>query len=137
MALGFDSAKLLFDIPVLNDERAALDAHDFLSIHVLFLHYPECRGELLVGVGEECERQLELLLEFLERRGFIGRDADDGGAALLELLVCVAKLGRLDVSARRVCLRKEIQDQRLARKILQRASFSVLVLQIEIGRFIM
>ena len=137
MARGFDAAKLLFDLSVLNHERAALDAHDFFPIHVLFLHDPERRGELLVGIGEERERDFKLLLEFLECGGLIGGDADDRRAGLLELLVCVAKLGRLDVSTRRVCLREEIQYQCFTCEIRQGTRFSVLVEQIEIRRFIM
>ena len=137
VSLGLHAAELLIDLPVFDHEGAALDAHDFLAIHILLFHNFKGVGEFLFAVGEKCEGEIELGLELLQRGGLVGRNANDDGAGLFELLMCVAKLGRLDVSTGSIGLGKEVQDEGFAMKILQRTRISILVGQIEIGGFIM
>jgi hypothetical protein len=58
-----------------DDERGPDDAHDFFAVHVLFLQHAEGVGDFLVGIGQQREGKLELLLKLLLGFGRIGLDA--------------------------------------------------------------
>lgn len=137
MAFGFHLAESLLQLSIRADhERAPLDAHHLLAVHVLFLPDFESLGDFLFGIGEQCEVQFVFVREFLLRFGFIRRDAQYDCAGFLELLVVVTKLGRFNRSTGRIGLGKEIEDHGFALEILQRHLLAVLVEQSEVGRFI-
>ena len=103
-------AKNLFDFSAGADQkRAALHPHVLPPIHALFHPRAVSFGDLMIHVGQQRERQIELVLEFGLRRALIGRNADDDRIGLGELLRFVAKLATLARSTRRVSLGKEVQ----------------------------
>ena len=119
MTLGLDAAEFLLDLSIwTNDERAALDTHHFLAIHVLFFDDAQRICQRLLRVRQEREGYLELFLEFLQSCRLIGRHSDDHCPAFFKFLVRVTKLGRLDVSTRSVGLGEEVQDQGFPAEIL-------------------
>ena len=112
MARHLDPAPFARQNPLLvEDEGAALDAADFLPVHVLHLHDTELRADRLVGVRQQLEREPHLRLEALVRLQRVARDAVDVGARLLEVLEGVAEIGSLLRAAGRVVAGVEVQDQ--------------------------
>ena len=97
-----------------DQEGAALDALHLLAVHDLVLDDAEHVAELLFGVGDQLERQLEVLLEAVVRRHVVARDAEQHGAGLDEFLVVIAELHRLGGATGRIVLRVEVQDDDLA-----------------------
>ena len=110
--------------------------HHFLAVHIFFFHDAESLGDFLVGVGEQGEGQVELLLEFLLRFRSVGRYAKQHGARLLHLFVCVAEPASFDGSTRSVGAGIKVENDGLAAQVFQRDFFSVLVLQSEVGSLI-
>ena len=118
MSFCFHFTEGLFQLAVrTNHEGAAFDTHHFLSIHVLF--FPDVEGlrDFLVCVGEKREGDVVFIREFFLGLRGIGRDAQDHGVQLAELLVFVTKLGRFYASTRGVRLGIEIKDYRLPLEI--------------------
>jgi hypothetical protein len=120
-----------------NDECGPGDAHYLLPIQVLFLQNAEGIGDYLVGVGEQAERKVVLVLKFLLRLRRVGRDPENYRTGLLNLLIGVAEPASFYGSTGSIGAREEIQDHSLAAEFLKRNIFSVLVLQSEVGSFIM
>ena len=100
--------------PAIDDEGAALDAADFLPVHVLHLHDAELLADRLVGVRQQLERELHLCLETLVRLDRVARDAVDVDPRFLEVLEGVAEIGALLGAARGVVAGVEVQDQLVA-----------------------
>ena len=67
-------------------------------------------GDRVVLVGEQRERQLELLAEGALAGRTLGTDPPDVGAALVDGLVPIAEFARLDGAAGRVVLGVEVED---------------------------
>jgi hypothetical protein len=78
------------------------------------------------GVAEQRKIKFLLGLETRQRLFRIATCAQDGYAQLVELLFCVAKLGRFGRSTGRAGFRKEKQQHALAAKIRER-KFAALV----------
>jgi len=81
------------------EERGALDAHDFLAVHVLFLEDVEEFGYFFVGVGKQSVREFVLFLELLLRFGCIRRDAEYGESGADEFCVLIAESAGFDGAA--------------------------------------
>ena len=96
-----------------DEEGAALDALDLLAIHDLVLDHAEHVAELLFGVGDQLEGQLEVALELVVRGHVVARDAKDDGAGLDEVLVLVTELHRLGGATGGVVLRIEVHHHRV------------------------
>ena len=111
-----------------DDEGGACDSPDLFALHIFFFHHAEGLGHFLVGIGEQAEWQVKFLLKFLLRFRSVGGDAEQHGASLLHLLVCVAEPASFNGSTRGVGARIKIEDHGLAAQILQRDVISVLVL---------
>src|SRR5262249_34472770 len=79
-------------------ERAADDAHEFASHELLLLPGAEGFDGFVVRIAQQ--RKVEMVFGFEAGLSFdgIGAQAEDGHAVLVELALCVAKLGRLNGS---------------------------------------
>jgi hypothetical protein len=120
-----------------NDEGRPDDPHYFLPIHVLFLQDVKRDGHFLVGVGQQRERKVELLLELFLRFWRVRGNPKQHGAGFLNLFIYVAEPASLDSSAGGVGARIKVQHNRLATQRFQRDLFFVLVLQSKVGSLIM
>ena len=70
MAFGFDFGKDVQDSAVRSDyESGANHAHDFLAVHVLFLHHAKRVCDFFIGIRQQGEGQLEFVLKLLLRLG--------------------------------------------------------------------
>ena len=121
MALCFDVVPDVFEFAVGADEkRASYDAKERTAKK--FLHAARAVGldGLEIRIAEEIE--VEFLLGFETCLGFDGvaAHAEDDHANFIELLFCVAKLGRLNASARGVGLRIEEQHHAFAAEVGER-----------------
>jgi hypothetical protein len=112
VAFGMDSGPDFFDFAVFTDEEgAADDAHEFAAHELLFLPGTVGLDGFVIEIAQQ--RKIELVLGFERRLGLdgIGAHAKDDDLALIELFLCVTKLGRFDGSTGRVGFReKEKQD---------------------------
>src|SRR5690606_26322277 len=91
------------------DERRALDAHVGAPVERLLADHAERAAELLVGIGDELERETVLRLEALVRREAVARDAVDHRIEPAELVVAVADVAAFPGAARRVVLGIEVE----------------------------
>ncbi|HKW96659.1 MAG TPA: hypothetical protein VJN43_02950 [Bryobacteraceae bacterium] len=110
MALRLDLRENFFDFPVPADHKSgALDAHHFLTVHVLLFQDAISRSSFLVDVAKQRERQLVLGLEARLRGRGVGRDTDDRCPLLFKLLDGVTKLVRFGSSTGRIGAREKIK----------------------------
>jgi len=137
VAFGFDGGPDGFNFAGFAHEKGtADDAHEFAS-HELFLLPGSVGFEgFVVRVAEQREIKFEFGLE--QGLGFdgIGAEAKDGDFAVIELLFCVAKLGRLDDSTRSVGFGEEEKQDAFALEILEGDGFVFVGLQAERGGFV-
>jgi hypothetical protein len=137
VAFGLDLFENVLDFAVWgDDERGPSNTPDFFPVHVLFFHHTEGFGNFLVGIGEEGEGQMLLFFKFLLGFGRIGGDAEQHDAGLLNLRICVAEPARFYGSAGSIGSRVKEQNDGLAAQVFEREVFPVLVLQTEVGSFI-
>ena len=87
----------------------------------------------MLGVGQERERELVLLLELHVRGDGVRADAEDDGAALAELAERVADPAGLGGAARSVVLRVEVEDDRLPPERGERHRLVAVGLELEVG----
>jgi hypothetical protein len=133
VAFGFDVVPDVFELAVGADEiRAADDAERRTAKE--FFH--AARAESFDRFAEEIE--VELLFGF---EGGLGLDgvaahAEDDHAQLVELLLCVAKLGRFGRSTGSVGFRIEKQKDAFADEIRERDVFARVVLQAKRRSFV-
>jgi hypothetical protein len=137
VAFGVDGGPYGFDLAgFAYEERAANDAHEFAS-HELLLQ-PRAIGfdGFVVGIAEQ--REIELVLALEESLGFdgIGAHAEDGHFELVELFLCVAKLGRLDDSTGGVGFREKEKQDALSLEVLKGDGFVFVGLEAERGGFV-
>jgi hypothetical protein len=105
--------------PGIDDEGRAIDSHVLLAEHA-FLRPDAVRlHDLVIGVGEERERQVVLGLERGVLLHGVGADPKDHCIESLEPREGVSKRARLDGSARGVVLGIEVQNHRAPLEILQ------------------
>ncbi len=90
-----------------------------LAVQHLLVNHVEGLAPGFVGIGNEFEVERLLELEFAVRGQRIARDAEHDGAAFGEILLLVAKVLRLERTARRRVLRIEIHDDVFAFEIAQ------------------
>ena len=105
MTLGLDLGPDPRDPTVrIDQERRPRRAHVGLAVVLLLDPRPVGLGDRVALVGEQRERQVELLAEGALARGSLRADAPDVGATLVDGRVAVAELARLDGAAGRVVL---------------------------------
>jgi len=117
-------------------ERGALNAPDFLPIHVLFLHNAKLIAYFLVYISKECVGQVVFGAEFGLGFGCVPGDAEDYGAGRLELLEGVAEAASLNGAARSVRSRVKEEYNRLACIGGEASSLVLVGLQGEVGNFL-
>jgi hypothetical protein len=121
VAFGFDEGPDVLDFAALADEEGASDdAHEGAAQELFSLPGAELLDGLVGGVAEQGE--IEILLSFEGGLGFdgIGAHAQDGDPQLVEILSCVAKLGRFDRSTGGVGFGVEEEEDALAGVVFER-----------------
>jgi hypothetical protein len=103
-----------------DDERAADNAHEGAAHELFFLPGAEFLNCLVSGIAEQREIEPVFFLEGSEGFDGIGAHAENGDVELVELLLCVTKLGRFDDSTRSACLGEEKEENALAGEIFER-----------------
>jgi hypothetical protein len=137
VAFGFDVVPGVLDLAVCADqERAAHDAQEGFPEEPFHATRTVGFNHLEVGIAEE--REIDFLLFFEGRLGLdgIAAGSQDDHAQLIELLLCVTKLGRFGRSTRCVGLREEIKEYALAAEVRQRNLIAIVRFQAKVRRFV-
>ncbi len=118
VAFGPDGVPDLFDFAVGADQKTAADNSLEQAAHEFF-PAPGAVGfdHLVRGVAEQWKIELPIVAEFLQSLHRIGAGSENGDTELVELLFCVAKLGRFHRSTRSVCLWKKEEQHSAALEI--------------------
>ena len=136
MAFGFDEGPDFLDFAGFADEEGTPDdAHEGAAHELFFLPGAELLDGFVSGIAEQWE--IEFLLGFKRGLGFdgIGAHAKDGDAELVEVFLCVAKLGRFDGSTGGVGLGVEEEEDAMALEISQGDKRVVVGFEAEGGSF--
>ncbi len=136
MAFGFDEGPDGFDFTGFADEEgAADDAHEGAAHELLFLPSAEFLDGFVSWIAKQ--REIESVFFLKGCKGFdgIGAHAEDGHVQLVELLLCVTKLGRFDGSTGGAGFGKEEEEDALADEIFESEFFALVGLQAEGGCF--
>ena len=121
MPLGLHFVPDLLDFPVgANQKTAAHNALERASHELLHTPHTVSLNHFVGWITQQRKIQPLLGLETLQSLHRVRAGPQNGHAQLVELRLCVTKLGRLNRSTRRVRLRKEKEQHPPARKILQR-----------------
>jgi hypothetical protein len=124
VAFGADDGPDGFDLAGATDEeRAADDAHELASHELLLLPSAVSLDGFVVGVAQQGEIESVFGLETGLSFDRIGAHTEDGYGVLVELLFCVAKLGRFNDSASGVGFGEEKEDDAMALEILEGDGF--------------
>jgi hypothetical protein len=121
VAFGSDDGPDFLDFAGFADEdRTADNAHEGAAHELLFLPDAEFLNGFMGGVAEQREIEPVLFLEGSQSFDGIGAHAEDGNVELVELLLCVTKLGRFDGSTGSASFGEEKEDDALAGEIFER-----------------
>jgi hypothetical protein len=136
VALRFDVVPNAFELAFLADEEGAADNAKERAAKE-FLHATRAVGidSLQIRIAQEIE--VEFLFGFEGGLSLYGvaAHAEKNHAKLVELLFCVAKLGRFGRSAGSVGFRIEKQHDAFAEVVRERDIFAGVVLQAKCGGF--
>ena len=137
MAFGFYLVPDFFDFALGADEKGAADDAEERAAEE-FLHAARAVGfdGFQVGIGEEIEVEFEFGFEIGLGFHGIAAHAEDDGVELVEVLFCVAKLGRFDRSTGSVGFGVEKEDYALAAEVGEGDFGAGVVLEAEGGSFI-
>jgi hypothetical protein len=136
VAFGFDEGPDFFDFAGFSDEeRAADDPHEGAAHELFFLPGAEFCDGLVSGVREQGKIEIVLGLEGGLSFDGIGAHAEDGHIVLVEIFLCVTKLGRFDGSTGGVGFREEEKEDAVALEISQGDKRVVVGFETETGRF--
>ena len=137
VSFGFDGGPDGFDFAGLADEeRAADDAHEFASHELLLLPGAVGFDGFVIGIAEQREIKFEFGLEQGLGLDRVGTGAEDGHFELVELLFCVAKLGRFDDSTGGVGFGEEKEEDALAPEVFEGDGSVFVGWQAERGGFV-
>src|SRR3984893_17815403 len=76
------------------DESCSRDAFHFLAVHVFLFDHAEQVGNFLLRIGQQGERQTELVLKLLLRGCCVRRNSEQHHACLLDCWKAIAKTAR-------------------------------------------
>ena len=136
MAFGSDEGPEFFDFASLADEKGTADDAHVGAAHELFLMPgAELLDGFVGGIAEQ--KEIEILLGLEGGLGIdgIGAHAEDGDAELVEVIFCVAKLGRFNGSTGGVGFGIEKEEDALAGEVFQRDGLVLVGFQVEGGSF--
>ncbi len=137
VAFGFDGGPDAFNFAGFADEeRAADNAHEFASHELLLLPGAVSFDGVVIGIAEQGKIEFELGLEQGLPSDRIGAQAEDGHFELIEFLLCVAKLGRLDNSTGGIGFGEEEKENAAALEIFQRDGFVLVGFEAERRGFV-
>jgi len=88
-------------------EGSALDADDFLAVHVLFFEYPKLIADFFVYICEQCVGQVVLFAEFTLGFGGVAGDSEHDCSGGLEFFEGIAEAAGFDGATRGIGLRVE------------------------------
>jgi len=136
VAFGSDEGPEFLDFAGFADEeRTADNAHEGTAHELLFLPDAEFLDGLASGIAEQRKIEPVLFLERDKRFDRIGAHPEDGHAELVELPLCVTKLGRFDGSTGSAGFGKEKKQNALTSEVLESDFFAFVRLQAEGGGF--
>ena len=136
MAFGSDEGPDGFDFAGFADEeRTADDAHESAAHKLFFLPSAEFLNGFVSGIAEQREIEPVLFLERDKGADGIGAHAENGDTELIELPLCVTKLGRFDGSAGSAGFRKEEYENALAGEVFERGLLPFVGLETKGGSF--
>jgi len=136
VAFGSDDGPEFLDFAGFADEEgAANDAHEGAAHELFFLPDAEFLNGFASGVAEQREIKSVLFLEGSQSFDGIGAHAENGDVELVELLLCVTKLGRFDGSTRSAGFGKEKEDDTLAGEVLEGDFFAFVGFEAKGGGF--
>jgi hypothetical protein len=118
-----------------DDERTADDAHEGAAHELFFLPGAELLNGFVGGVAEQREIEPVLFLEGSQSFDGIGAHAENGDVKLVELLLCVTKLGRFDGSTGSAGFGKEKQKHALAGEVFERDFMTFVAFEAKGGGF--
>ncbi len=120
MAFGSDDGPEFLDFAGLADEEgAADDAHEGAAHELFFLPDTEFPDDFVARIAEQGKIESVLFLERSKRFDGIGAHAEDGHVELLELLLCVTKLGRFDGSTGSAGFGEEKEEDALTGEVFE------------------
>ena len=119
-----------------DQEGCPLNAHILFPEHAFLLPDAIRFGDAVVDVTQECVREPVLCLELRLLRRRVRRDAEHHSVFAGELLVCVAKLARLERSAGGIGFGIEEQYDVLAAQAAEIEFLAGISLQMDGGRWI-
>jgi len=115
--------------------RAALNPHGFLSVHVLLPPSPIFLRYFMALVGQQRKIQGILVPEFRMRRRRVGTDPQDDGSELFESLRLIAKRTGLLGASWRFVLGIKLKDHRGALEIRKLDFLALSIRKSQRGRF--
>jgi hypothetical protein len=137
MAFGADFIPVLFDFAVGADEEgAADDAKKRPAEKLLHAAHAVSFDGREFGIAEKVE--VEFVFGFEAGLGFdrVAAHAEDDRVQLIELFLCVAKLGRFDGSTGGVGFGEEEEDHAMAAEVGERDIVACVVFEAECGGFV-
>ena len=137
MTFGFDGVPDVFDFAIGADQKTAADDSLEQTAHKFFPS-PRAVGfdHLVRGVTKQREIELPLVAESLQGLQSIRAGSEYGHTQLIELLFCVAKLGRFDRSTGSIRLRKKEEQDATAFEVFQRKRLATVGGEREFGGFV-
>ena len=137
MAFGFDGVPDFLDFAPGVDQKTAADdslkqtAHEFLAAPgaVGFDHFVR-------GIAEQREIEFVLVAEALQCLHGVGTGSKDRDTQLVELLFCVAKLGRFERSTGSIRFGEKEEQDAAALEVFERELFAAVGGECEFGCFV-
>jgi len=133
VALGLHLWKYVPDLAIRADEEGcSLDPHHLFSIHVFFFQNAVRVADCLVDIGQQRERKVVFVLEFLLFGGSIGGYSQDYGPCILEFCVFIAEPASLYGSTWSVGFWEEVENYVLPAILFKRNGVIVLIMKSEL-----